>query len=130
MGDIQMSFKTDKFTDTQILKGRDSLRGGQVDETKLYERIADMRASVAGTEGVSDKQIADAVLVAAAVANAASDDEWIAFVRTGELPGVIALRPSQLETARGGVIVFAIAVAMWYGGNALYEVCPWPNILA
>lgn len=130
MGDMQMSFNVDKFSDAQILKGRDGLRGGQVDPSKLQERIAEMRANVPGTEDVSDKQIADAVLVAAAVANAASDEEWLAFVRQGEMPGVVPLRPSQLESARGGVILLGIAVVMWYGGNALYKVCPWPNVLA
>lgn len=120
----------ESLTDDQILKSRDKFLAAGVTPAQIQERIKDLRAHGTVANDVPDADISQSVLFSASVAGTASDEEWLAFVREGKMPDVVRLSDAQLELVRGGVIVFAIAVVMWYGGNKLYEVAPWPNVLA
>ena len=42
--------------------------------------------------------------LSAAVAKNSTDDEWIRFINTGELPAVVPVSPKVLETVQGGMV--------------------------
>ena len=54
--------------------------------------------------GEHSAQLLAGMEISAAVAKASSDDEWMHFVETGQLPEVVPLPPRLLEFARGGIV--------------------------
>jgi hypothetical protein len=58
----------------------------------------------AGYLDPDDGETNDKLLLSSAIAKNTTDDEWIAFVNSGELPAVLPISPKLLETVRGGMI--------------------------
>jgi hypothetical protein len=51
-----------------------------------------------------DDETNDKLLISSAIAKNTTDDEWIEFVNSGEVPPVLPVSPKLLEAVRGGMV--------------------------